>query len=62
MVTQKGDNTAVVAIHGNFDDAQTGVKQIFADKEFEKELKEKGFVFSSSILPFFRNCCLYLNR
>ena len=48
MVTQKGDNTAVVASHGNFDDAQTGVKQIFADKEFEKELKEKGFVFSSA--------------
>ena len=34
MVTQKGDNTSVVAIHGNFDDAQTGVKKIFADKEF----------------------------
>ena len=48
MVTQKGNNTAVVAIHGNFDDAQTGVKQIFADREFEKELKEKGFVFSSA--------------
>ena len=33
MVTQKGDNTAVVAIHGNFDDAQTGVKKIFGDLE-----------------------------
>ena len=31
MVTQKGENTAVVAIHGNFDDAQTGVKKIFGD-------------------------------
>ena len=30
MVTQKGDNTYVVAIYGNFDDAQTGVKRIFA--------------------------------
>ena len=29
MVTQKGDNTYVVAIHGNFDDAQTGVKKMF---------------------------------
>jgi len=48
MVTQKGDNTAVVAIHGNFDDAQTGVKQIFSDKEFGKELAGKGFVFSSA--------------
>lgn len=48
MVTQKGDNTAVVAIRSNFDDAQTGVKRLFADKEFEKELAEKGFQFSSA--------------
>ena len=48
MVTQKGDNTAVVAIHGNFDDAQTGVKGIFGDKEFARELEEKGFVLSSA--------------
>ncbi len=48
MVTQKGGNTAVVALHSNFDDAQTGVKQLFADKEFEKELAEKGFQFSSA--------------
>ena len=33
MVTQKGDNTFVVGITGNFDDAQTGVKQLFGDKE-----------------------------
>lgn len=33
MVTQKGDNTYVVAIKGNFDDAQTGVKNIFGNKE-----------------------------
>lgn len=48
MVTQKGANTMVVGIHGNFDDAQTGVKKIFGDKEFAKELDEKGFVFSSA--------------
>ena len=48
MVTQKGDNTAVVAIHGNFDDAQTGVKKIFGDKEFAAELEKKGFQFSSA--------------
>ncbi len=48
MVTQKGDNTGVVAIHGNFDDAQTGVKRIFADKELAREMEEKGFVFSSA--------------
>lgn len=48
MLTQAGDNTAVVAIHGNFDDAQTGVKEIFADREFAKELEQKGFQFSSA--------------
>ena len=48
MVTQKGDNTFVVAIHGNFDDAQTGVKKIFADKEFGAELADHGFQFSSA--------------
>ena len=48
MVTQKGANTAVVSIHGNFDDAQTGVKKIFSDKELAKEMDEKGFQFSSA--------------
>lgn len=48
MVTQKGDNTNVVAIHGNFDDAQTGVKKIFGDQEFAKELADKGFQLSSA--------------
>lgn len=48
MVTQKGDNTLVVGIHGNFDDAQTGVKKIFSDKELAKEMDRKGFQFSSA--------------
>ena len=48
MITQKGDNTYVVGIHGNFDDAQTGVKKIFSDEEFAKELEKKGFQFSSA--------------
>lgn len=48
MVTQKGDNTLVVGIHGNFDDAQTGVKKIFSDKELEKEMNEAGYQFSSA--------------
>ena len=43
MVTQKGDNTFVVGIKGNFDDAQTGVKKIFGDKALEAELAEAGF-------------------
>lgn len=48
MVTQKGDNTFVVGIKGNFDDAQTGVKQIFGDKELEAEMERAGFQFSSA--------------
>lgn len=48
MVTQKGANTSVVAIHGNFDNAQTGVKALFEDQELEQELSEKGFQFSSA--------------
>ena len=48
MVTQKGDNTSVVAIHGNFDNAQSGVKAIFEDKELEKELAEARYQFSSA--------------
>lgn len=48
MVTQKGENTAVVAIHGNFDDAQSGVKAIFEDKALAEELREHGFCFSSA--------------
>lgn len=48
MVTQKGKNVRVVGIHGNFDDAQTGVKKMFSDQELKKELKEHGFVFSSA--------------
>ena len=48
MVTEKGKNTSVVAIEGNFDDAQNGVKAIFSDKALAAELKEKGYVFSSA--------------
>ena len=48
MVTQKGDNTSVVAIHGNFDCAQSGVKAIFENKELAKELSDAGFQFSSA--------------
>lgn len=48
MVTQKGDNTDVVAIHGNFDDAQSGVKAIFGDREFAKEVEAMGYQFSSA--------------
>lgn len=48
MVTQKGDNTFVVGIHGNFDDAQTGVKTLFNDKDLAKEMAAQGLQFSSA--------------
>jgi threonine synthase len=48
MSTQEGENTHVFAIRGNFDDAQTGVKNIFADDEFNRKLNEKGAKLSSA--------------
>ena len=48
MVTQKGKNTKVVGITGNFDDAQSGVKAMFNNKELAKTMAEKGYQFSSA--------------
>lgn len=48
MTTHKGNNTFVVSIKGNFDDAQSGVKKIFRDGEFSKLLNENNYMFSSA--------------
>lgn len=48
MTTQEGKNVSVLGITGNFDDAQNGVKSIFLDDDFKKELKDKGYVLSSA--------------
>ena len=48
MVTQKGANTYVVGIKGNFDDAQSGVKAMFNNKELANQMEQKGFQFSSA--------------
>lgn len=48
MITQEGENTFVVGIEGNFDDAQNGVKNIFADEKFNHFLYENGYMFSSA--------------
>lgn len=48
MVTQKGENTFVVGIRGNFDQAQTSVKQMFGDEALAKEMADAGFQFSSA--------------
>ena len=48
MVTTGGNNTHVIAVNGNFDDAQTGVKNLFASEEFNQAVNEKGKVLSSA--------------
>jgi threonine synthase len=48
MVTQEGRNVTVVAVRGNFDDTQTGVKNIFNDKAFNARLLTRGFKLSSA--------------
>lgn len=48
MVTQKGNNTYVVGITGNFDDAQTAVKKMFNDRQLAQELDSAGYQFSSA--------------
>ena len=48
MVTQQGDNVGVYAVKGNFDDAQTGVKRVFADKQLAAELAKKDVHLSSA--------------
>ena len=48
MTTQTGDNTHVVAIEGNFDDAQTNVKQMFNNAVLRKKLAEHKLQFSSA--------------
>lgn len=48
MLTQKGANTYVVGIKGNFDEAQTGVKKMFADPDMKAELNAAGYQFSSA--------------
>ncbi len=48
MATQQGENLRVQAIEGNFDDAQSGLKKIFADADTVDQLKEKGCFLSSA--------------
>lgn len=48
MVTQEGDNTYVFGIKGNFDDAQSAVKEVFADKKLKEDMLASGYRFSSA--------------
>ena len=48
MLTQKGANTHVVGIHGNFDQAQSAVKAMFNDKALAETMDAAGYQFSSA--------------
>ena len=48
MMTQEGENVGVCSVLGNFDDAQTGVKEIFNDAELREELDRAGVFLSSA--------------
>ena len=72
MATQEGGNVNVTAVNGNFDDCQTGVKMIFSDRDFEKELAQRGYFLSSAnsinwgrlvpqVVYYFSAYCDYVN-
>ena len=48
MVTQEGKNVLACAVHGNFDDAQNGVKELFADQGWNREILDAGYHLSSA--------------
>ena len=48
MTTQEGNNVGVCAVHGNFDDAQTGVKKLFSDEALREKLAQRGYFLSSA--------------
>ena len=48
MLTHEGENTFVVSINGDFDDAQTGVKKLMNDRQFIEQLEKEGYTFSSA--------------
>jgi threonine synthase len=73
MVTQEGENLKVIAVKGNFDDTQTGVKKIFSDEKLRAQLEDKHYRFSSAnsinwgrlapqIVYYFSSYCDLLQR
>ena len=48
MLTRSATNVRAVAVKGNFDDCQRGVKTIFADSDFKAQAKSRGYVLSSA--------------
>jgi len=73
MTTQNGENVNVFAISGNFDDAQRGVKNLFADRDFLESLDKAGYFLTSAnsinwgrlvsqIVYYFSAYCDMVNR
>jgi len=73
MISQRGNNVNVVAVMGNFDDAQTGVKGIFADENIKTEIDKSGYFLSSAnsinwgrlvpqIVYYFSSYCDLMNK
>ena len=65
MLTQKGANTSVVGISGNFDDAQSGVKKIFGDKNLPKSWQAEAISSlpqtpSTSVVSYHRLYTMYM--
>ena len=48
MTTTGGENTHVIALNGNFDDAQSGVKALFSSADFHQQVNARGKVLSSA--------------
>lgn len=48
MQTQRGGNVGAIAVRGNFDDAQAGVKRIFSDRAIQERMKSRGWAMSSA--------------
>ncbi len=48
MITQEGENVYAIGIKGNFDDAQSGVKNIFTNFDIKEKMAQRGFMFSSA--------------
>ncbi len=48
MTTQEGKNVHVIAVRGNFDDTQTGVKQIFNNQDINAKLERAGYRLTSA--------------
>lgn len=48
MITQDGNNVIALSVKGNFDDAQTGVKELFSDNDLKNKMQSNNMKFSSA--------------